>query len=147
MCVRENVQDPFDTFCLLPATFPRVLKLHLASRCHPWEFVVRAKDKSAGVTVGDMLTVLFRYLSVGLNEIDLQSTSIEHRQAIISAHEARVQTLQPEEEFDITALDWMVGRTHFAGFVHDIEYLERRFNDTPSNLHVVLCSESEPVSA
>ncbi len=117
--------------------------LHIASRRMPWVFIVRPDDDTVGVTVGDVLTVLARYLSVHLNEADLKSTTVEHRQAIIAAHEARSQIVQSERKVSIQVVDWMVGHTHFAGFTHDVEYLEGRFLDTPSNLHIVLCSESE----
>ncbi|KAK0214923.1 hypothetical protein IW262DRAFT_251397 [Armillaria fumosa] len=139
---RNNVQEPFDSFCLEPATFPRVSVLHIASRRMPLVFIVRADEDSIGVTVGDVLKVLSRYLRVGLNEVDLQSTTAEHRKAIIATHEARIQILQPKHQTGIQIIDWMVGHTHFTGFIHDIEYLEGQFPDTSSNLHLVLCSES-----
>ncbi|KAG7445136.1 uncharacterized protein BT62DRAFT_933559 [Guyanagaster necrorhizus] len=68
---RNGVQEAFDAFCFEPATFPRMLRLNIVSRCHPWEFIVKSHDDSAGVTVGDVLRILFMYLSVGLNDIDL----------------------------------------------------------------------------
>ncbi len=139
---RKDVQEPYDAFRFEPATFPRVARLNIVSRCHPWEFIVRSYDDSAGVTVGDVLRILFMYLSVGLKEIDLQATSAEHRQAITAAHDARTRVLPPDKELNrnITILDW-IGQTHFTGFIHDIEYLEGRFRDIPSNLHIILCSE------
>ncbi|KAK0466819.1 uncharacterized protein EV420DRAFT_1505533 [Desarmillaria tabescens] len=140
--VRKNVREAFDSFRLEPATLPRVSILHIASRRMPWVFIVRPDDDAVGVTVGDVLTVLARYLSVHLNEADLSSTTVEHRKAIVASHEARMQILQSERKLSIQVVDWMVGHTHFTGFFHDVEYLEGRFPDTPTNLHIVLCSES-----
>ncbi|KAK0239290.1 hypothetical protein EDD85DRAFT_829750 [Armillaria nabsnona] len=140
---RKDVQEPYDAFRFEPATFPRVARLNIVSRCHPWEFIVRSYDDSAGVTIGDVLRTLFMYLSVGLNEIDLQAASAEHKQAITAAHDARTRVLPPDKElnWNITILDWIGQETHFAGFIHDIEYLEGRFHDIPSNLHIILCSK------
>lgn len=140
---RKDVQEPYDAFCSEPATFPRVSLLNIVSRSHPWEFIVRAYDDSVGVTIGDVLRTLFMYLSVSLKEVDLKTISSEHRQAITAAYDARTRALPPDKELKrkTTILDWIGQETHFAGFVHDIEYLEGRFRDTPSNLYIILCSK------
>ncbi|KAK0489309.1 hypothetical protein IW261DRAFT_1444254 [Armillaria novae-zelandiae] len=140
---RKDAQEPYDAFRSEPATFPRVSRLDIVGRCHPWSFIVRPYDDSVGVTVGDVLRTLFMYLSVGLNEADLKTTSAEHRQAITAAHNARTRVLPSGKElnWNITILDWIGQETHFAGFIHDIEYLEGRFHDVPSNLHIILCSK------
>ncbi|KAK0188528.1 hypothetical protein F5146DRAFT_1122702 [Armillaria mellea] len=130
---RKDVQEPHDAFRSEPATFPRVSLLKIVSRSHTWEFNVRAYDSSAGVTIGDVLRTLFMYLSVGLRRIELTTISSEHRQAITAARDARTRVVPPHMELNtnLTILDWISQETHFAGFIHDIEYLEGRFRDTP----------------
>ena len=84
------------------------------------------------------------YLSVGLRGIELTTISSEHRQAITAARDARTRVVPPDMELNrnITILDWIGQETHFAArFVHNIEYLEGHFRDTPFNLHIISCTK------
>ncbi|PBK88516.1 hypothetical protein ARMGADRAFT_997191 [Armillaria gallica] len=135
--VRNGVEEEFDSFRYEPASSPRMTILNVISPSFPWVLDLRSSDLNVGVTVGDVLSELFLYLQVGLKTVELNRISPQDRASIMEANRMRKE-LVPEESFGLQLLDWLLGKTQFAGLLQDSRYVEERSMPLLPDLYVVL---------
>ncbi len=103
-----------------PATSPRLPQIYIVSNSFSWALRVSALERSAGVTVGDVLSFMARFISLPLGDGDLQEATPSHRAAMVAAYKER--TSRSPEPSSLYVHDWLLGRSSFGGFVHDPAY-------------------------
>ncbi len=103
-----------------PATSPRLPKIYIVSNAFSWALRVSALQKSAGVSVGDILDFMTDFFSMPLGVGDLEEASLSHRAAMEGAYKTR--TSQSPGPTSLCVHDWLLERTLFDGFAHDPVY-------------------------
>ncbi len=111
------------------ATSPRLTEICVVSHAFPWAIRVSARDRSAGVTVGDVLYVVSRFLALPLGDRDIREAPPSHRAAVLASHQERIsRSIGPSAT---CVYDWLLDMSMFGGLVHDpdhsrTDYLGRR---------------------
>ncbi len=79
-----------------------------------------AQEYAAGVTVGDVLNYMARFLSKPLLDGDLRDATPSHRAAMEAFYEERMS--RSPDPSSMCIHDWLLGRSVFDGFAHDPNY-------------------------
>ncbi len=102
---------------LQPATSPRLPELCVVSRSFSWAIRVYARERLVGVTVGDIMHVMSRFLALPLGERYLREASPAHRAAVEAYYAERVsRSLGPSV---MCVSDWFLEESTFDHLVHD----------------------------
>lgn len=102
-----------------PATFPRVTELRLVSRVLPWIIDIPASNPTIGVTCGDIIDQLSRYLHRQLRGSEYSSQPVDQQNALKTAYHFNRSTADgvPGGRLGdgLRRLDWLGMSTMFGG--------------------------------
>jgi hypothetical protein len=109
-----------------------VTEIRIVSRAFPWIVNVRATNRTAGVTCGDLIEQLSDHLQRRLRKEDYEGASGIRRRAIRDAyhHNRSRSTGVPGGQLGdgLKALDWLGPQTMFGGIQQNEQLLLERFN-------------------
>ncbi|KAF8900008.1 hypothetical protein CPB85DRAFT_1326707 [Mucidula mucida] len=116
-CTSPHGMVSLDSIHPQPATSPRLTEICVVSHAFSWAIRVSARDRSVGVTVEDVLTVLSRFFALPLGDRDIREAPPSHRAAVLASHQERIsRSIGPSAT---CIYDWLLDRSIFGGLAHD----------------------------
>ena len=115
-CQRSSDQHPWSRGRHAPATWPRVTSLWLVSRGIPGPLEVNAADKELGVTCGDVISEISKYMTGGLTQQQHGAAPTE-RQRVLHHTYYHNRSTGPGRHLPrhYIRLDWLGPDTLFGG--------------------------------
>lgn len=111
-----------------PATFPRVTSLRIASEGFPWTIKVEARRPDTGVTCGDLIDSLSRFLNITCTSADYEALPPGKKRLVKKAYHHNRSRAHGVPggilETGMKRLDFFGDTdTLFGGIINDEEYL------------------------
>lgn len=104
-----------------PATWPRVKSLRLISRSFPWIIAIEARDPEEGVTCGDVMEGIHKFMYGRVSKGQMEAAS-DNQKALLSRSYYHNRSTAPDVpggrlEGALLRCDWLGLHTSFGGIV------------------------------
>lgn len=133
-----------------PATYPRLTYVRLVSRSFPWMIQIVARDKSVGVTCGEILDGISGYLYGDVAKREYGNVSKSLKRQIWMAYQQNRST-DPNVPGGrlgeaLKRLDWLGNDTRFGGLVVNDEFIKEICGDVLPATFELKCLPSYPLT-
>ncbi|KAI6046682.1 hypothetical protein EDC04DRAFT_2557507 [Pisolithus marmoratus] len=133
-----------------PATHPRLTYVRIVSRSFPWMIQIPARDKTVGVTCGEILDGISAYLYGDVAKREYENVSGRLKRKIYSAyiHNRSTDPSVPGGSLGeaLKRLDWIGNDTRFGGLVVNDEFIREHCGDVLPATFELKCLPSYPLT-